>query len=186
MNEASIAKIKEPVHAFRAIAAIGRRIKKLSKGPPPPWKPEKSEIERLKKLIASVTHLIDPAKMGTTEILKAIDRGDLKETDETRELIKMVPCKALINAGFPAKPFLFIPEKPRPQTRKPTDDDSKEVWPGDPNYAKAGHYQIIKGEVYLVPDDLRQDPVNPIFEAPISEETAPVASTDKKPKTGGS
>lgn len=175
MNEATIAKIKEPVHAFRAITAIHRRIKKLGQ--------DKTEIERLKKLIASLAPLTDPANMGTTEILKAIDRGDLKETDETRGLIKIVPCKALINAGFPAKPFLFIPEKPRPQTRKPTGDDSKEVWPGDPEYAKAGHYQIIKGEVYLVPDDLRQDRDNPTFEAPIG--TA-AKDQDKKPKTGGS
>ena len=177
MNEATIAKIKEPVHAFRAIKAIGRRIKKPGQ--------EKAEIERLKKLIASLAPLTDPANMGTTEILKAIQRGDLKETDETRELIRMVPCKALINAGFPAKPFLFIPEKPRPQPRKPIGDDSKEVWPGDPNYAKAGDYQIIKGEVYLVPDDLRQDSNNPIFEAPISETRAAATDTNKKPKIGG-
>lgn len=175
MNEASIAKIKEPVHAFRAIAAIHRRIKKPGQ--------DKIEVERLKKLIASLARLTDLANMGTTEILKAVQRGDLKETDETRKFVRMVPCKALINAGFPGKPFLFIPEKPRPRTRKPTGDDSKEVWPGDPNYAKAGHYQIIKGEVYLVPDDLRQDPDNPTFEAPIG--TA-AKNQDKKPKTGGS
>ena len=174
MNEATIAKIKEPVHAFRAIKAIHKRMKKPGQ--------DKAEVDRLKKMIATLARLTDPANMGTTEILKAIQRGDLKETDETRELIRMVPCKAVINAGFPAKPFLFIPEKPRPQTRKPIEDDSKEVWPSDPNYAKAGDYQIIKGEVYLVPDDLRQDLVNPIFETPIG---TVAKDQDKKPKIGG-
>ena len=156
----------DPAQAFKRAARLKRMLAR-------PGITEESKTTAEEKLL-SLAHTMDPKRMGSTEILKAIQRGDLPDTEVMRSLVRMVVCRALRTAGTPGKSWLFKPVKERPSERGRIENDAAEVWPNDPETAKAGVYQIIEAEEYMVPDDF--------YDEGLFEPLAPVLKEDKSKK----